>query len=61
MRYKINEEQPERFKPVTVCITCETNKELETLYHKIDHIDDELNYDYVICSNLADQIERLIK
>ncbi len=58
MNWEINETKRERFKPVTICITCETRAELNVLYQKIGRTAGSLEYDWSLWSKLTEDIAK---
>ena len=61
MNYTINEARPKEFKPVEVCITCETREELEVLHSKLRRTAKGLTYNFNLWRNLTQGISNQLK
>ena len=56
MKYEINPKEKEQFKPVEVCITCETKEDLKVLYSKLGRTAEGLTYDWNLWSKLTERL-----
>ncbi len=61
MKYEISPKNKAEFKPVEVCITCETMRELEVLYKKLGRTAEGLTYNFNLWRNLTEKLEGLLK
>ena len=61
MKYEINPKNKAEFKPVEVCITCETREELEVLHSKLRRTAEGLTYNFNLWRNLTQGISNQLK
>ena len=61
MKYEINPKNKAEFKPVEVCITCETKEDLRVLCEKLSQTAKNLTYDWQLWSKLSTNLLDLLE